>query len=135
MTAPLTVTVDLYELDHVAARFRAADLHTEANPAIDAGIVRHARIGIDLPTRDWTALGRPGTLTLTIAHASASAAQQYNVGDPDPTPWDLPESYRCGATYGIGYAGGALHSCNLDKQHRGRHVAGNGEIIVETWGS
>ena len=62
MTDQLTVKVALYELDHVAARFRAA---ADPSNAI-TGIGRHALVGIDLPTGTWTDLGRPSTITLTI---------------------------------------------------------------------
>ena len=131
MTEPLTVTVALYQLDHLSARFRHELPGVGVTPP---GVefftgVDHARVGIDLPLREWTTLGRPGTVTLTIQPGTvppASADRPHKVGDPDPTP-NLGVGGYCGARD----HGGPI--CTWQQNHSGPHVAGDGQIVVATW--
>lgn len=128
MTA-LTFDVVLYQLDHLSARFRHEQTVALAPENIEMRLVDdHARVGIDLPLRDWITLGRPSTVTLTIDNAAASAAPQYKADDPDPTPELAKYEDYCRAR-------GREHgsSCTWQAGHDGPHVAGNGEIIIETW--
>lgn len=138
MTETLTVTVALYQLDHLSARFRHELPGVVATPPgfdLITG-VDHARVGIDVPLREWAALGRPGTVTLTIEPGTvppASAVHQYLAGEEDPTPILEPDSY-CNAPFGTGAAGGARYRCTWAHGHDGPHVAGDHRVILAVWG-
>lgn len=130
MTTPtLTYTVHLYQLDHLGARFRHAQPDIVVVPSnveyVPTGVEEIARAGIDLPLRDWIALGRPGVLELEITPANTPSP--YRVGDPDPTP-NLPMANYC-----TRQSPGIKHQCTWGRGHHGDHVAGDGQIILAVW--